>query len=306
MFNYLKIKYYMNILTFLFFVFSYSCTEKNADTNNTEKVTGYDKEAKVSVKLPKKLQELSGLAMTSDGRLFGHNDEQADIFQIDYSDGSIIKSFSLGDKPLKKDFEGVAIANEMFYLVTSSGELYEFMEGKDGDSVPYKKYKTELSSKNDVEGLCYDPVNNSLLLACKGSPGKKYEGNRAVYSFSLSDKKLKKKPWFLISIEAVNKFQKSDFTQKLGEFFLVSENSFAPSGIERHPSVNSFYILSNHGRMIVQISEKGDINGVINLDKKHHNQPEGITFSPELTLIIGDEGGSGKAKITQYPGSWNK
>lgn len=306
MFNYLNKRAYMNILTILLLGFLYSCTENKTDTKHAEKVSGYDEEAKVSVKLPKKLQELSGLAMTSDGRLFGHNDEKADIFQIDFTNGSIIKSFSLGDKPLKKDFEGMAIVNDMFYLVTSSGEIYEFKEGDDKDSVPFKKYKTKLTSKNDVEGLCYDPVSNSLLLACKGSPGKKYEGNRAVYTFSLSDHKLKKKPRFLISIEEVKKLQESDFTQKLGEFFLVSEAGFAPSGIERHPQFNSFFILSNHGRIIVQVSQEGDIIGIINLDKKHHNQPEGITFTSELSLIIGDEGGSGKAKITQYPDSRNK
>jgi hypothetical protein len=42
------------------------------------------------------------------------------------------------------------------------------------------------------------------------------------------------------------------------------------------------------------------------LDKKHHNQPEGITFAKNLSLLIGDEGGNGKAKITTYPATRNK
>jgi uncharacterized protein YjiK len=299
----LTILEYNLALTVLLFMLA--CVDNNAKTN-IQHLSDFSLDQKTSVNLNKKLNELSGLAMTNDGRLFGHNDEKADIFQIDYSNGSVIKSFSLGEKSLKKDFEGIAIVDEMFYLVTSSGDIYEFMEGEDKSSVSYKKYKTKLSSKNDVEGLCYDPVSNSLLLACKGSPGKNYAGKRAVYSFSLSEKKMKKKPRFLISIEEVKNLKESDFAQKLGEFFLLTEDVFAPSGIERHPHTNSFFILSSQGRRIVQISETGEIIGVIFLDKKHHNQPEGITFSKNLSLLIGDEAGSGKAKITKYPASRNK
>jgi uncharacterized protein YjiK len=283
-----------------------ACTEKPSVEQTESNVTLFDMENKSTSKLPKKLQELSGLAMTNDGRLFGHNDEKAIIYQISLDDGSIIKSFSLGEKTLKKDFEGIAIVDDLFYLVTSSGELYEFEEGENDSSVPYEKYKTKLSSKNDVEGLCYDPATESLLLACKGDPGKNLKGNRAVYSFSLTKKKLEKNPRFVISIKDVKKMNESDFTQKLSDFFMINEGSFAPSGIERHPERESFFIVSFHGRMIVEISSQGDIIKTILLDKKHHNQPEGITFSKNFSLIIGDEGGSDRAKITRYPAVRNK
>jgi len=278
-----------------------SCTNNTPEKGSMIETSSYNIDQKKILELPKKLKELSGLTMTLDGRLFGHNDERADIYQIDQSTGSIIKSFSVGEKILKKDFEGIAIVDDLFYLVTSSGEIYEFSEGEDKSSVSYKKYKTKLTSKNDVEGLCYDPDTGSLLLACKGYPGKGYDGKRAVYSFFLSDKRLMKKPRFLISIEEVNKMTDSDLAQKLGDFFLLTENKFAPSGIEKHPENDSFYILSSHGSMIIEISTKGKIIGKILLDKKHHNQPEGITFSKNRSLLIGDEGGNGKAKITTYP-----
>jgi uncharacterized protein YjiK len=291
---------------FLILLFIFSCAENSPESNTTNKIPVYDQNTKTSVKLPKELWELSGLAMTDDGRLFGHDDEKSVIYQIDYFNGKIVKKFSLGKKTLKKDFEGIAIVDNVFYLVASNGEIYEFLEGENKSSVPFKIYKTKLNSKNNVEGLCYDPDTESLLLACKGNPGKDYEGKRAVYSFSLSEKKLKKKPRFLISIEEVNKFNESDFAQKLGDFFLLTDDKFAPSGIEKHLQENSFFILSSQGRKIVEISENGDIIGVIFLDKEHHNQPEGITFSKKISLLIGDEGGSGKGKITRYPAARNK
>ncbi len=290
----------------LLVLFIYCCGDDQSMDKTTIKSLSFNPENRQSVKLPNILQELSGLAMTKDGRLFGHNDERADVYQINPDNGKIVKSFSLGKKTLKKDFEGIAIVDDLFYLVTSDGDLYKFKEGEDKSEVSYKKYETRLSSKNDVEGLCYDPDTETLLLACKGYPGRGYDGKRAVYSFSLSNKKLKKKPRFLISIKEVNNLTNPGIAQKLGDFFLLTENSFAPSGIARHPENHSFYILSSQGSTILEISADGELKGRILLDKKHHNQPEGITFAKNLSLLIGDEGGNGKAKITTYPATRNK
>ncbi len=78
------------------------------------------------------------------------------------------------------------------------------------------------------------------------------------------------------------------------------------SGIERHPDSGSFFILASQGKLIVEISSQGKLIGKFLLDKKHHNQPEGITFDKDHSLLIGDEGGNGKAKITTYPSTRNK
>ena len=46
-------------------------------------------------KLSSHLEEISGLAMTRDNRLLAHNDERGVIFEIDYQNGSIAKSFQM-------------------------------------------------------------------------------------------------------------------------------------------------------------------------------------------------------------------
>ena len=97
---------------------------KNDSKINSYRFTkGYLK----TFQLPKKLRELSGLAMTVDGRLFAHDDEQAKIHQIDCTSGKVIKSFSVGKKTLRGDFEGLTIANNIFYLVSSNG-IYSNLE----------------------------------------------------------------------------------------------------------------------------------------------------------------------------------
>ena len=164
------------------------------DTTINSELSKYNfkPEESLVIKLPGELQEISGLTMTDDGRLFGHNDEKGFVYQIDYSNGNITKKFSLGEKYEREDFEGIAYANKKFYIVTSNGVLYEFDEGSDGESVSFQVYETDLNSKNDVEGLCFDPETNSLLLACKGYPGKGFKKQKAVYSFSLDRMKLDK------------------------------------------------------------------------------------------------------------------
>ena len=57
--------------------------------------------------LPPELSEISGLALTDDGRLFAHNDESARISEIDYRRGTILKHFYAGEKDLRGDFEGL-------------------------------------------------------------------------------------------------------------------------------------------------------------------------------------------------------
>ena len=254
------------------------------------------------VKLARKIQEISGLATSSDGRLFAHDDEKAVISQLDPENGQILKQFFIGSKkPVEEDFEGLAIVGPDFYLVTSNGKLYQFTEGNDRESVKYKDYKTGLTAKYDVEGLCYDPETKSLLLACKGFAGKGLDNMRSVFSFSLERMKLDKKPRFKISIDDITRRIPTNISRKMGEFFLlIDPPGFAPSGIERHPVSGSFFILSSRSGLIAEIDTEGNLIAVRNLDTNFHRQPEGITFLPDHTMVIGDEGDEQKATLTFY------
>ena len=58
-------------------------------------------------KLPKRLREISGLAMLAGNRLLAHDDERGVVVEIGYRDGSIVKAFALGGRrdPVADDFE---------------------------------------------------------------------------------------------------------------------------------------------------------------------------------------------------------
>lgn len=229
-----------------------------------------------SFRLQSTLREISGLAFTSDGRLFGHGDEIGVIYQIDPENGKVLKHFKLGKKPLRKDFEGIAIAHDRFFLASSEGALYEFSEGGHDESVDYKVLETDLSRENDVEGLCYDPDTHALLLACKGNPGKNFGEAKAVYAFSLVSMKLEGKPRFLLQPAELKK--------------LLGINHFRPTGIARHPVSGSFFILSSLGPWVLEVSPSGKLVGRIRLSPTRHHQAEGIAVGPDLALYIADEG----------------
>jgi len=264
-------------------------------------------ERRQQVKLSKKLKEISALTLSPDGRLFANDDEKAIIYQIDIHSGDIIKSFKVGDKKVEKgDFEGLAVAGSVFYLITSNGDIYEFHEGENDETVSFRKYKTWLKSDQDVEGLCYDPETNALLVACKGDPGKGYKNKKAVYSFSLTKRELNKDPRFVLDIDEIVADERDEFIEKLGDFFLLTSiKTFAPSGIERHPVTGHFFVLSALGKRIIEISAEGKLLHKEKLDIDHHQQPEGITFLADMSLLISDEGMDERATLTTYPAAGN-
>jgi uncharacterized protein YjiK len=260
------------IIFFSFFLCSFATAQKQ----QTALLRAYDFSKGSQVKLPEQLMEISGLATASDGRIFTHNDEVGDIFQINTADGSIIKTFSLGPHKVLDDFEGIAIAGNKFYLVNSSGFIYECAEGKHAERVPYKTYTTPLNEQYNVEGLCFDPKTNSLLLACKDYSGLSNSGLKAIFSFSLTNKKLITAPRFLISIKQMK--------ERLGK------RPFRPSAIEFNPTNGTFFVLDSKIFSITEISADGSVINTILLSSSLHQQPEGITFTQDSSLVISDEG----------------
>ena len=154
----------------------------------------YDLKAETATrwKLPGRLEEISGLAMTLDNRLMAHNDEKAVIREIDYRNGVIVKAFQLADMkaPVNGDFEGIATVNDQVYLVTSSGRIYEGSRGAEGESVLYNSYATGVGRDYEIEGLAYDATQRVLLLMCKDARRADLKEQLVLYRWSLDKKQL--------------------------------------------------------------------------------------------------------------------
>jgi len=268
----------LNILLLIFLACNNNEINKKQNTLKLEKTT--------IIKLSHKLDEISGLVITDDGRLFCHDDERAIIYQVDYKTGNIIKRFQLGKFGLESDFEGIAIAGKKFFLLSSDGKLYEFEEGDDLEKVKFKRYNLGFSSKFEFEGICYEAKFNTLLIVSKKYAGKKNKGNRAIFSFSLDNFKLNKSPKILVSLKELS----SRFNIK----------NFYPSGITKHSKSGDYFIISSKGQpSIVRISNSGKLLNAYKLDKKNFAQPEGVVFLSNSTLLISNEAKGKRATLVK-------
>ncbi len=293
------------ILLFLLIFLFISCTSKKEKDNNGNKKPGNDTTVQIDpdgsalgwynvendlaafLNIPDEIKEISGITFTSDDRLLAHGDEDADIFELDPETGAVMKRFSLGSLlVVTGDFEDITFVNDRFFLLQSNGKLYEFKEGMPGKFVDYKTYKTFLNSSNDAEGLCFDPETNSLLIACKGSPGKDYGKQKAVYSFSLESMTLDEKPRFLIDLKEVKEN--------------TEEDKFSPSGIARHPVTGTFFIIAAKGNTIIEVDKDGKVINQKLLPGNVHKQPEGIAFKKDGTMFISNEGRNKTARLVRY------
>ena len=77
-------------------------------------------------------------------------------------------SFASDDKE-KFDIEDVTYINNTVYALWSHGVIFKITDWQTKPVV--EKIKTSLKKENNTEGLCYDPVTQKLLIACKDAPG---------------------------------------------------------------------------------------------------------------------------------------
>jgi uncharacterized protein YjiK len=212
-------------------------------------------------------------------------DEQGIVFIFDAKKQKIVGEYTFADEG---DYEGIAVVDTMMYVINSKGKLYRLRDFK-GPKLKVKKYKTDLSEANDVEGLCYDKANNRLLISCKGEAGidKKVKKSKAIYAFDLETKKLSKKPVFIIKKDVLKEL--TGHKEKLG-----------PSGIEVHPITAEIYVINHVGKLLLVLSPDGVIKKAIPLNQTLYRQPEGITFSPNGTMYISNEAAYREASIMRF------
>jgi uncharacterized protein YjiK len=237
--------------------------------------------------LPRALEEISGLAISPEGKLFAHNDERAIVYELSPEDGKILKSFSAGFGGIRGDFEGIAIAGNRFFLLTSAGELVEFREGQNGSALGYHVYLTGLRDRCETEGLAYDPSDESLLVPCKTPRSRELEGHLTVFTFQLSGMELYPVPRVFIPLTDLDG--------------LGLDPEFHVSGIEVHPETGALLLVAAREEALLELSPQGHPLAGRALKRKAHPQPEGISFLADGTLLLADEGQGGRGRLTRYP-----
>lgn len=259
-----------------------------------------------SWKLPKKLMEISGLSFIDKNRIACVQDEKGNIYIFNLKTGEVEKKIKFSSDG---DYEGIEIIKNDAWILKSNGTLFKVKNYFKDKEPTTKKYTTVLTSKNDAEGLTYDPINNTLLIACKGHPfvdDKEGKELKAIYSFNLKTKELELEPFLLIEMDTIKFYKNYNTMARMGvelmAYFDSSKGdiSFQPSGIAIHPISGNLYILASVGNLLTVFSREGEMLALIDLSTKTHPKPEGICFSPNGTLYIASEGDNNYGTISKF------
>jgi len=241
--------------------------------------------------LSKKYMEISGICPIQDHNSLAFvQDEAIRVYQFNLSTKEITAyvKHDLGDS------EDLVILGSTAYILHAGKRpaIYRITDYNSGSS-QCERYDLNLNKDYDPEGLCYDPQEKCLLIACKGSPTKG-DTVRKIFSFDIQSGTRSHSPVFTIDSR--------DFLGETGD-------TFNPSGIAIHPKSNDIYLVGTKEiKMIVCYGSDSIFKGSWELDKNQFNQPEGIAFMKSGELIISSEGKKGKkgkkarkAKIFIFP-----
>lgn len=238
--------------------------------------------------LPDRLAENSGLALTSDDRLFTHGDELGTIYEIDYRRGMVVKEFSLGSPVVHDDFEAIAVVRDTLILLTSKGVLYRFREGANLAAVPYTRLDTGLGAQCEFEGMTFDPSANALVLACKAVKDKGLDDNMMLYRWPLarSDTGLvAPEPSVTIPLNAI-----------IGTH---GWKKIEPSDIAIDPRSGNYVIVASGQLALLEVTPTGEVVFSRSLPPGHA-QPEGLAITRDNLLLVSDEANTGPAVLTVY------
>lgn len=231
--------------------------------------------------LPPQLLEISGLAVTAAGNLLAHNDEQSIVYVIDPRRGVVLKQFTVGDKPLRGDFEGIAVSGSEIFLMTSNGMIYRFREGNDGDNVQYSTIDTRLGKECEFEGVAVDR-NGVILLACKNVAKKGPKDQLVIYRW---DPRLSQ-----ASVLGI------PYATAIGS---NGWKDLHPSDLAVDPATGNYVVIAAQEKALIVVTPEGQVVRSGPLPERAR-QAEGVAVATDGILYVGDEGSTDPATISLY------
>lgn len=258
------------------------------------KIFPYDLSKGTTFNLPDELEEISGLSLSENkDQLVAIQDENGILFFINKKTGVVEKTIDFKNDG---DYEGITYAYGKYFILKSSGTIYEMI--LDDKEPSYKKHKYQLSDDTDHEGITYDPIQDKLVIACKDSKGLQEVDNNTRCLFTIDIKSLatRPQPYIFLTRESVKTYLLENLSEEQinKSFSKIFDESLeylhlGPSGIAINPLSGNFYLLSAKGKLLVIVNKDGKLLKVIKFDKTKFPQPEGIVFDTDGTMYISSE-----------------
>jgi uncharacterized protein YjiK len=237
--------------------------------------------------LPDRLAEVSGLALSADGRLFAHGDETGRIVEIDYRRGLIAREWSLGPPVVLDDFEAITAVGDTLVMLTSKGRLYRFRAGEDDDGVPYGIIDTGLGDRCQFEGMTYDPLAGALILACKNVEDGGANDVVLLYRWPWGRDSTATDPLIEVRVAAADVIGDKGWSK------------VEPSDIAVDPRSGNYVLVASGQKGVFEVTPTGQVVASRALPPGHA-QPEGLAITQDGLMLVTDEAVEGPAVLTGY------
>jgi uncharacterized protein YjiK len=230
--------------------------------------------------LPPQLLEISGLALTASGNLLAHNDENPVISVIDPRRGVVVRQFTFGERGLRADFEGIAVAGGEIFMLVSNGKIYRFREGVDGMRVPHTTIDTKLGKECEFEGIAVDAAGG-MILACKnvGKGGPKDQ--MLIYRWDPRTARAT-----LLAIPYADAIGNNGWKR------------ISPSDITIEPSTKNYVVIAAQEKALIEVTPDGRVVRTGPLPDRPR-QAEGVAIGNGI-IYLSDEGSTRPATVSLY------
>lgn len=279
------------------YIFSILCL-----TSATSKL-GYDF-AKPTINdiLPPSLQEISGLAILDSSTIACIQDENGILFLYDITNHKLKHQYTFG---LNGDYEGITKVGDLLYVLRSDGVLFELKDYRT-KKIKVKTFPTRVPAINN-EGLCYDSINNRLLIGAKGKINKEPQNKdlRCIYEFNLETMVLNQNPVFSFNITDINISAKQmgiSLPKKKNKEGKQIEIGFKlnTSEIAIHPITKQLYVLSATDHCLFTFNMNGNLEHIEQLNPIIFNKAEGLSFYQNGDVLISNEGQAHQPTLLKF------
>jgi uncharacterized protein YjiK len=238
--------------------------------------------------MPVDLNEVSAIRWIAEDKIACVQDEDGIIFIYNLNTNLVEKKVNFAKSG---DYEGLTTAFNNAYVMESSGRLYEILDYL-SPTFQTKDYQLPFSGKNNMESLVADTLKNRLLFTVKDKDPNS-EVYKGIYAFNLDTKQTNSLPILKIPLDDPI-FKSQDIDDDV-----EPTSNFYPSDMAIHPKTGNFYFLEGKNPQVLIMDSLGKPLKLHKLYKESFPQPEGITFAPDGTLYISNEGKNGTANILE-------